>query len=224
MTERTWMKIHNGLNDPKHRAAIGVRLWLFMHLIDRADWETGIVWHFRDGAAAEELDMPLDTIRRQRHELRDAGYIKSFAGEQCQHIMIMRWRNPRLVNPPQINMPDGGLSEIPYSPPKVTTHPDAKVTTPTIRSESITPSPAAILFKTETGDDIPSLTWLEVLTELMEKHGIDKLRYAIKEGEIHGARNPAYYRAVCENPYNGKGHKAEKPVLGGMPASKRKEV
>lgn len=110
------MKIHSGLNDPKHREAMGVRLWLFIHYIDKADWETGVYWYCRDGDVAEELDMPLASVRRWRHELRGAGYIRSYPGDQCQHIMILRWRNPRLVNPPQINIP-GELPEM-ITPPK----------------------------------------------------------------------------------------------------------
>jgi len=106
MTQKTWIKVHTGLtNDPKHREAIGVRIWLFMALIDRADYESGMVWNYTDGAMAEYLDMNPRTVAEWRRDLSETGYIKSYPGDQCQHIMIMRWRNPRQVEAEAINIP-----------------------------------------------------------------------------------------------------------------------
>jgi hypothetical protein len=107
MSERTWIKVHSGLtSDPKHRKALGKRVWLFLWLIDHADWQTGVVVDYTDAYASGELDMPERTVERQRQELQSLGYIECNQGFQCQHIRVMKWRNPRLVNPPQINIPE----------------------------------------------------------------------------------------------------------------------
>lgn len=149
MTDRNWMKIHSGLNEPKHREAIGIRIWLFMDIIDQVDWETGMVWGWRDEEAAERLGMPVKTLRTQRRELKEAGYIQLYPGDQCQHIMVLRWRNPRMVNAPQINVPeedcDDWVCPKPATPgipkpatprnPKVGTPPSRKVGTPILKSQ-----------------------------------------------------------------------------------------
>jgi len=106
MTERTWIKIHSGLtNDPTHRERMGIRVWLFMWLVDHAEWDTGVVYNYTDKWAGEEMQVSSRTIERQRQDLEGQDYIFCHAGFQCQHIRIMRWRNPKLVNPYQINVP-----------------------------------------------------------------------------------------------------------------------
>ena len=129
--EKKWIKIHSGLtNDPKHREAMGVRVWLFMWLVDHADWETGIVVGYTDAAAGadNELDMPSRTVEGHRQRLEADGYIKCHAGFQCQHIRIMRWRNPKQVEAKQINIPDDKTTW--YAIPR--THPSIKPRTLTI--------------------------------------------------------------------------------------------
>lgn len=136
MSDRSWIKIHNGLtNDPKHRKQMGVRIWLFAWLVDHADWETGIVWEFTDkDCAAEMSDDSITvsgrTIEDQRQELEKSGYVVCHPGDQCQHIRIMRWRNPRMVNPPQINVPDDKATwyDVRRTPPR------RKLRTPTLDS------------------------------------------------------------------------------------------
>ena len=49
MSKKNWIFIKRGLSeDPKHRERMGMAIWLFMHICDAADWETGKVYDWRD--------------------------------------------------------------------------------------------------------------------------------------------------------------------------------
>jgi len=96
MAKKHWIYIKRGLSEsPKHRAAMGECIWLYMHIIDRADWETGIVYEWKDQAEADEMGMPIDTLRRQRQKLEDGDYIRCQVKQYGQEIKIMEWKNPR---------------------------------------------------------------------------------------------------------------------------------
>ena len=84
-----------GLLEPKHRKALGIRLWLYLYILDITDWETGKVLEWRDKAVADELQMPLDTVREQRAQLEDMKYIKCKQRFQCLEITVNNWTNPR---------------------------------------------------------------------------------------------------------------------------------
>lgn len=163
MSDRAWIKIHNGLtDDPKHREQMGVRIWYFMWLVSQADWETGVVLGYTDSGAGEDMSISPRTIERQRQELEKSGYIICHKGNQCLNIRIMRWRNPKLVNPPMINVPDDETTwyAVPRTHPnsKLRTHPPNKLRTPSIDqnpqtlSEKDSAAPAAF---TPDGWEIP---------------------------------------------------------------------
>lgn len=96
MAKKNWIYIKRGLSeDPKHRASMGECIWLYMHIIDRADWETGIVYDWKDGQEAADMGLSIDTIRRQRQKLEDGDYIRCSQKQYKQEITIMEWRNPR---------------------------------------------------------------------------------------------------------------------------------
>jgi hypothetical protein len=96
MAKKTWVKVKRGLlTDPKHRITLGNRIWLYLYILDVADWDTGKVHHWIDRAAADDLQMPLSTIRTQRRELEEAGYISCKQHSNRQTITIKRWVNPR---------------------------------------------------------------------------------------------------------------------------------
>jgi hypothetical protein len=177
----TWMKIHSGLNKPKHRKAIGVRIWLFMYLIDNADWGTGRVDGFKDGDAAKELEMPKATIRKWRNGLQDAGYITSKPGFQCQNITIHKWRNPREVNPEQTNLKAECPKMDTHPTPKMDTHPLAKVDTPTIDHSNTESS--------------------------TKKRKQDVIFNAVRDGAFGGANSPRV--AMISNPLKKMGVKEE---------------
>ncbi len=96
MAKKHWIYVKRGLSeDPKHRAQMGEAIWLFLHIIDRADWETGIAFEWKDSQEAAEMGMSVDTLRRQRQKLEDADYIRCTQKQRGQEICIMEWRNPR---------------------------------------------------------------------------------------------------------------------------------
>jgi hypothetical protein len=75
-----------------------------MHIIDRADWETGIAFDWKDEAEAADMSMPLRTLREQRRKLADLGYITCVQKQRKQDVIIRQWINPRdysggIVNP-----------------------------------------------------------------------------------------------------------------------------
>lgn len=96
MAKKHWIYIKRGLSeDPKHRAAMGECVWLFMHIIDRADWETGIAYDWKDREEAAEMSMSAETLRDQRQKLEKLDYIRCSQKQRGQDIQIMEWRNPR---------------------------------------------------------------------------------------------------------------------------------
>jgi hypothetical protein len=96
MARKTWVKLKRGLLiDPQHRLALGNRIWLYLFMLDVTDWDTGKILEWRDKDAADELDMPLVTVRNQRREIEEAGYISCKQMHRRQEITIKRWVNPR---------------------------------------------------------------------------------------------------------------------------------
>lgn len=93
--KKTWIKIKRGLLEPKHRDALGIRIWLYLYMLDNVDWETGTIPNWTDKAAAKELQMSIRTLTTQRQELEDAGYISCIQKVRSQTITINNWTNPR---------------------------------------------------------------------------------------------------------------------------------
>lgn len=94
--KKQWISIKCGLSrDPKHRRAMANSIWLFMHMLDLADWDSGIISDWRDAAEAEEMGMELRTLREQRRELDELGYITCTQKQRGQRIVIHNWTNPR---------------------------------------------------------------------------------------------------------------------------------
>ena len=117
--KKTWIKIKRGLLEQKHRDSLGIRIWLYIYILDQADWDTGQVLEWRDGDAADELVIPMRTIRQQRKQLADDGYITCEQAYRKQIITIHNYSNPRkydgeiLNNDGDINLtplPDGDIN------------------------------------------------------------------------------------------------------------------
>lgn len=114
MTKKHWIYIKRGLSeDAKHRAAMGECIWLYMHIIDRADWETGIAFDWKDKEEAVGMSMPVDTLRRQRQKLQELDYIRTEQKQHSQNIFIMEWKNPRSYDSETRNPRDEGSHEQP---------------------------------------------------------------------------------------------------------------
>ena len=73
--KKTWIKIKRGLLEPKHREILGIRIWLYIHMLDRTDWETGIIYGWKDKDEAEDLSMPWRTLQQQRQQLEKLSLI-----------------------------------------------------------------------------------------------------------------------------------------------------
>ena len=155
MAKKHWIYIKRGLSeDPKHRAKMGECIWLYMHIIDRADWETGVAYDWKDKEEAAEMGLPVDTLRHQRQKLEENDYIRSSKKQHSQDIAIMEWRNPRdygsetknprksLVDEFQSSneTPLSEIQSLNQSLNQSSNQPQAQVKTPTLDSISISSS------------------------------------------------------------------------------------
>ena len=95
MARRTWIKVRRGILDPKHRRSLGAAWHLYLYMLDRADWEDGIIYEWIDSAVADELEMNLVTLRFQRRHLETEGYIETSQNQYSQSIRITKYIDPR---------------------------------------------------------------------------------------------------------------------------------
>ena len=97
--KKQWISVKCGMSrDPKHRQAMGESVWLFLHMLDTASWDDGIVHEWKDEAAAEEMGMPVRTLREHRRKLAELDYITCVQKQYNQDIIIHNWTNPREYN------------------------------------------------------------------------------------------------------------------------------
>ena len=95
--KKLWISIKRGLiRDPKHRVAMGECVWLFQYMIDVADWDTGKIFGWKDEAAADDMQMPIRTLREQRRKLESLDYIICTQKQYDQEIAITNWTNQNL--------------------------------------------------------------------------------------------------------------------------------
>lgn len=93
--KKNWISIKRGLNTPEHRNKMGETIWLFLEIIDLADWETGTIPEWIDSVIAEDIEMNIKTLRRHRQKLESEGYITCVQKQHHQKIIIHAWVNPR---------------------------------------------------------------------------------------------------------------------------------
>lgn len=97
--KKQWISVKCGLSrDPKHRQAMGESIWLFLHMLDTASWDDGICHEWTDQDAAEEMGMPVRTLREHRRKLAELEYITCNQKQYTQDIIIHNWTNPREYN------------------------------------------------------------------------------------------------------------------------------
>src|SRR3990172_2133847 len=95
LARKTWIKLKRGILEAKHRERIGPAVWLYIYILDRADWEQGAVLDWTDAGAAEELGMDINTLRNHRRKLEDERYISTQKKQYKQILYIHNWTNPR---------------------------------------------------------------------------------------------------------------------------------
>lgn len=106
--KKQWISVKCGLSrDPKHRQSMGESVWLFLHILDIASWDDGMVHDWKDEAAAEEMGMPVRTLREHRRKLDELGYISCIQKQYTQDIVIHNWTNPREYNGQVYNQKQG---------------------------------------------------------------------------------------------------------------------
>jgi hypothetical protein len=66
-----------------------------LHILDVASWDDGIAHEWKDEAAAEDMGMPVRTLREHRRNLAELGYITCIQKQYNQDIVIRNWTNPR---------------------------------------------------------------------------------------------------------------------------------
>jgi DnaD/phage-associated family protein len=108
MSKKNWIFIKRGLSeDPKHRARMGMSVWLFMHICDAADWETGKVYDWKDKEVGIDMTASTATIRDWRQRLAELGYITCTQKQHSLEIVIHNWNNPREYNGKKMNIRQG---------------------------------------------------------------------------------------------------------------------
>ena len=106
--KRLWISIKRGLiRDANHRVRMGECIWLFQYMLDVADWEAGVILDWKDQAAADDMQMPIRTLREQRRKLEEEGYISSLQKQYGQEITIKNWTNPRSYTGEVLNKKQG---------------------------------------------------------------------------------------------------------------------
>jgi len=95
MNKKTWVKVKNGLIAPKHIAAMGNSIWLFLFIIDITDWETGKIYDWKDSDTAERMGLAQVTVRKYRQRLEEQGYFTCVQKQYSQEITVNNWTNPR---------------------------------------------------------------------------------------------------------------------------------
>lgn len=145
MAKKTFISVKRGLTqDPKHRERMGNRVWLFLHIIDRADFETGQAYDWKDKQEAEDMGLNWRTLQRQRQELEELGYIRCELTGRGMSIVIYNWHNPRsysgeAINPREFEQrPVSEYAEIGTQSTHESTHestqaPNRELRTPSIR-------------------------------------------------------------------------------------------
>ena len=95
MAKKTWIKIKRGLLEPKHRRKLGSAWFLYFYMLDKTNWDDGIIYDWKDDSAAQDMDIPVATLRDHRRKLEDELYIKTTQKQYCLEIAITNWTNPR---------------------------------------------------------------------------------------------------------------------------------
>ena len=140
MSKKNWISVKRGLSeDPKHREAMGEAVWLYLHIVDAADWEKGIVYDWRDVDIANDMSMNQRTVRDWRDRLVEKGYITCQRRQHSLDIVIHNWTDPRsysgkVLNKPQID------TQMSVSENEIDTQIDTQIDTESARPARVNPT------------------------------------------------------------------------------------
>lgn len=85
---------------------MGSAIYLYLHMLDRANWDDGVYYEWIDASVANELEMPMNTVRDYRKQLEAEGYITCKQRQHSQDIIIHNWTDPRTYDGTVINESD----------------------------------------------------------------------------------------------------------------------
>ena len=94
MARKTFIKVRIGILEPKHIFQIGGAIWLYLYILNRADWKTGKIFDWRDKDAAAEIGVYVQSIRNQRKRLESGEYITSMQRQHRLEITVSNWHDP----------------------------------------------------------------------------------------------------------------------------------
>lgn len=121
MPKKTWIGVKRGLLAPKHVHQIGPAIWLFLYMLDVADWETGKIYGYTDRDTGTAIGIPISTIRKQRRKLEKWGYVSCEQRPHDQTVTIHKWVNPRKYSGSEMSQREHLLS-LPYDEYLLTLH------------------------------------------------------------------------------------------------------
>ena len=191
-----WIKVRSGILEPKHRKAMGTAIYLYLYMLDRADWDDGTIYNWKDKQAADDLDMPVVTLRSQRRRLEDELYITTVQEQSGLKIMISKFENPK----EGVKKLTGGVNKLTPRVLKNDHSGYSKVNTPTLCSDlntTLNIDSKKMITKSEFDflDSIVSLfgikdfdnelQWRTAL-ELRKKHGAEKVYNIFKYYALKG--------------------------------------
>jgi hypothetical protein len=154
--KKTFIRVKRGILEPKHHRKMGMAIFLYLYMLDNANWEDGIIHEWTDKAAADDLEFPLRTIRDYRRILENGKYIKTSKGQHYQTIIICKWENPKIHDGEIINqssptaLPSDSESGLVASPQNPQSDPQSDLAPVSIRTPSISKISD---IKTYMGDD-----------------------------------------------------------------------
>jgi len=170
--KKHWIYLKRGLSeDPKHREAMGMAVWLFMHICDAADWEKGIVYDWRDKEIAIDMSISTNTVREWRSRLAEKKYITCKQRQHGIDIIIHNWINPRDYGGKKMNIFQGDASNSPSDKEKFQDLPQGES-----QGESQVPSlsntnPAPFIESESESESEPEIGDAEIFTKLSELTG-----------------------------------------------------
>lgn len=140
---KNWIKVKRGMvTDPKHRQKIGGGIWLYLMLVDMADFETGVVDPYKDEDIASDMSASVSWVRKMRRILEEMGYIEARQlGPKGMQIIIGKWTNPRGYDGEVKNVPGESGTNVSPSKKKSVTESDTESIT---ESDTVHSGPSII--------------------------------------------------------------------------------
>jgi len=94
MARKTFIKVRIGILEPKHIFQIGEAIWLYLYILNRADWKTGKIFDWRDADVAQDLGIYVQSVRNQRKKLALYDYIAVSQKKHRQELTVLKWQDP----------------------------------------------------------------------------------------------------------------------------------